>query len=460
MEIFRLIKKSIRAIRDYGLKEFAKRFFVYFDRKLRPGKYFHIVNTVDLPSSRLQQASGGQQTVDADSKAKRKTQNAKRVLFVSGEPKNATSYYRCEIPAEQLRSQGFEVDIVHEDFVSRCTTSVLRYTFVVFYRTPINKTNEEILEIARKNEIKTIFSVDDFVYRRELVEELEYTKNLFPADRERLLSRADGMMELMKQVDAGIASTEYLAGDMRRYIDGRVFVNRNGIQQTVDSGQSIANSPSTSSGQAKHQIANKSQIENLKSQKGQESGVRSQKLVMGYFSGSETHDADLEMIWPALENILGKNENVELWLGGRLNKWMEERKILRSNLAGQIKRLPFMSREKYMQVLGQIDINLFPLVDTEFNRGKSEIKFTEAALVATPTVVSPVADMARIIRDGETGMLASSVEEWEEKIQLLIDDEDLRMRIGENVREYVNENYSVEKLGKEFAEWLKAQASS
>ncbi|MBD3280650.1 glycosyltransferase [Candidatus Dojkabacteria bacterium] len=391
--MFRFIDKSYRAVRDYGFAEFLKRLFVFFDRRIRPAMYYH------MP---------GSFTASVESK--------KRILFVSGEPKNATSYYRCEIPANQLKAQGWEVDIVFEEFVDQ--VEVKNYTVVILYRTPFVVV-EGILEKAKEQGVKTVFSVDDFVYRRDLVEKLDYTKTLYPADAERLLDRADGMLELMKKVDAGIASTEYLAKDMHKYIKGEVFVNRNGIGNIVEVDERTSKN-------------------------------NSEKVVLGYFSGSETHDRDFEMIWSAVERTLRENDNVGLWLGGRI----EARKFKNGDLDSRIKQLPFMNREKYMKTLAKVDISLFPLEDTEFNRGKSEIKFLEAGQMGTPAVVSPVGDMAELIQDGENGLLASDIGEWDQKLQKLIDGVSFREEVGKNAQKYVRKNYSLERLGEAFSQFL------
>lgn len=382
----RLLRKSQRAIYNYGFIEFLKRLFVFFDRKIRRDKYFHF------------QIS--------------KINEENRILFISGEPKNATSYYRCEIPRSELELNNWYADIVYEDFTDKI--QVEKYKAIVFYRTPLADKNQRVLDSAQQNKIPVIFSIDDLVYRRDLVENLEYTKNLDEADADRLLIRADGMIDLMKKCDAGIASTEYLAQDMRKYIDGPVLVSRNSYKENYDF----------------------------------ISGTKNDEVViLGYFSGSETHDRDFELIWPAITSILDTNSKVVLWVGGRINYDFGKYK-------NRITRLPFMSREDYMKKLSQVDINLFPLEDNEFNRGKSEIKYTEAALVHVPTVASPTGDIGKIIQDGENGILAANLQEWEKKLNILIADQQLRIGIGGKAKKFVIDQYNPQKLGKELIEFL------
>jgi len=388
--VLRLIRKSIKTIRKYGFKELVRRFYVFWDRKIRPNRYYHF----EISSNK------------AD----------KRLLIITGEPRNATSYYRCEIPKAQLEKFNWPLDIVYEDRVDELDIS--EYKCVIFYRTPLTKSNAKVLETAKTKGIKTIFSVDDFVYRRDLLEKLDYTKYLDRQDAQRLMDRADGMLELMRQCDAGIASTEYLAKDMRKHIKGEVFVARNGILKSyeylLDSGSML------------HPI--------------------NSKVVLGYFSGSETHDRDLALIWPVLKQILQKYQKVELWVGGRINFDFGE-------YAKYVKRLPFMNREKFMKMKRNISINLFPLEDTEFNRGKSEIKFTESALIEVPTIASKVGDMGSIITP-QIVVLCKDSKDWYDNLEKLISDEIYRIKLGKHARKYVLENYSLQTLGQKLNDFI------
>ena len=99
--------------------------------------------------------------------------------------------------------------------------------------------------------------------------------------------------------------------------------------------------------------------------------------------------------------------------------------------------------ERYVEELHTSDIALLPLNDTEFNRAKSDLKFIEAAghgaaVLAAPTVY------AATVRDGETGMIYRSPQEFAEKLDLLIRRADLRRTLAENAYRYVAEHRLLE----------------
>ena len=60
-----------------------------------------------------------------------------------------------------------------------------------------------------------------------------------------------------------------------------------------------------------------------------------------------------------------------------------------------------------------------------------------------PTLMSPVGVNSGIIRDGQDGYLATTTAEWVEKMSRLVEDADLRQRMGQAARNTVEERYSL-----------------
>jgi glycosyltransferase involved in cell wall biosynthesis len=87
---------------------------------------------------------------------------------------------------------------------------------------------------------------------------------------------------------------------------------------------------------------------------------------------------------------------------------------------------------------------LMPVPDDAWARGKCGCKALQYMAVEVPAVCSPVGMNARLIREGENGLLASSEDEWVERLSLLINSAELRRRLGQAGRETVNNWYSAE----------------
>lgn len=102
--------------------------------------------------------------------------------------------------------------------------------------------------------------------------------------------------------------------------------------------------------------------------------------------------------------------------------------------------------------LSELDIGLMPLPDNEWTRGKCAMKGLQYMALEIPTIMSPVGVNSEIIQDGENGFLAFTTEEWVDKISILIENKELRERMGKAGRKTVERDFSVE-ANKE--KWLK-----
>jgi len=108
------------------------------------------------------------------------------------------------------------------------------------------------------------------------------------------------------------------------------------------------------------------------------------------------------------------------------------------------------NNETEIQDLSEFDIGIMPLPDDEWTNGKCGLKGLLYMALEIPAVMSPVGVNTEIIQDGENGFLAAQEEEWVEKLSRLIDDKDLRIRLGKAGRKTVVEKYSVEANKKKY----------
>ena len=108
------------------------------------------------------------------------------------------------------------------------------------------------------------------------------------------------------------------------------------------------------------------------------------------------------------------------------------------------------SKETEIQDLLQFDIGLMPLTDDVWAKGKCGFKALQYMALCIPVLASPVGVNTIIIDDHINGFLCDSTTEWEENIQTLIEDQELRKRMGEKGREKVVQHYSVESNSSNF----------
>ncbi|WP_462252252.1 glycosyltransferase family 4 protein [Ekhidna sp.] len=117
-----------------------------------------------------------------------------------------------------------------------------------------------------------------------------------------------------------------------------------------------------------------------------------------------------------------------------------------------IKGLPWKAQTEVSD-LCEIDIGIMPLPDDDWSKGKCGLKGLQYMALEIPTIMSPVGVNSDIINSGENGFLAGTTEEWVEKLSLLIEDSQLRMKVGKAGRSTVEKEYSVD-VNKD--KWLSA----
>jgi glycosyltransferase involved in cell wall biosynthesis len=92
--------------------------------------------------------------------------------------------------------------------------------------------------------------------------------------------------------------------------------------------------------------------------------------------------------------------------------------------------------------LRPFDIGIMPLPDDQWSKGKCGLKALQYMALGVPTVCSPVGVNSEIIRDGESGLLASTDDEWVEKLSGLLRSPGERARLGRAGRATVEARYS------------------
>ena len=165
------------------------------------------------------------------------------------------------------------------------------------------------------------------------------------------------------------------------------------------------------------------------------------RLTIG-FMGTYTHDDDILMVLPVLEEICRRYpEEVEFQLVGAIRQKENLERV--AELPLRIIR-PKPDEIEYplflMWFTGQVewDIAISPLIENEFNRCKSDIKFLDYCSIGAAGVFSRVPAYQSTVRPFETGILVENREEsWIEALDRLITEPDLRIEIARSAMIYL-----------------------
>lgn len=158
------------------------------------------------------------------------------------------------------------------------------------------------------------------------------------------------------------------------------------------------------------------------------------------WSGSNSHLPDLKLLIEPLKAIHEKySDTVEFhFQGGLPFDEIFEGLPIQSH--------PMVPFEEYLNLIQDInaDIAVAPLVDNQFNRGKSNLKFSQMTLMEASFVGSAVGPYLEI-DNGIEGFVAKNSSEWVKHLSALIDSESLRNKCVEGATKLVKSNYFVDK---------------
>ena len=163
------------------------------------------------------------------------------------------------------------------------------------------------------------------------------------------------------------------------------------------------------------------------------------RFVIGWI-GSPSTATFLEIVRPGLQK-LGSIVPLELKLiGGSIPE-----------IPGvNTKSIPW-SEDTETDEIANFDVGISPLAEDEFTRGKCGVKALQYMAAGVPVVASPVGVHKNIIKHGANGFLASSENDWFQYLQLLVQDTNLRVAIGQSARESVEKYYSLDIMSRRIA---------
>jgi glycosyltransferase involved in cell wall biosynthesis len=153
---------------------------------------------------------------------------------------------------------------------------------------------------------------------------------------------------------------------------------------------------------------------------------RAEKLTIGWAGGSSHHE-DFQSVIGALRQVTDHRGDIDFHSVG-----MDYGKDFGLN---RNRHTPW--RESMLEYYSGIDfdIGIAPLLDTPFTRSKSPIKAIEYNALGIPVIASNNGPYRDYVVDGVNGFLCDTEAEWVDRLNLLIEDTELRESMAVQSRE-------------------------
>lgn len=301
-----------------------------------------------------------------------------RALFVSDRT-DAPHRYRCVHACAQLRASGAVANVVSLDDPG-LPAAVDAYSVVVLFRLPWGDRVEALVERARRAGVPLVFDCDDLTFDPQ-------TSTLFP------------FRSHYTQSEWAQSYGFQLRAQRRTFDACDMFI---GSTPTLAAWAQKLGKPARSH----PNVVPDAYLRLAPLVRRARAALRPGPTI-GYFSGSNTHDADFESIVPALRRVL-ETSDARLLIGGFLDVG-----TLPAGFEHRVVRLPHLGFRVLPWAFAACDVTIAPLAAINaFTDGKSALKMFEPGVFGVPVVATPTAEMRRFIQHGASGWLADGEAAW------------------------------------------------
>lgn len=322
---------------------------------------------------------------------------------------SACTHYRAALPAIHCGGDNWTIDANPE----LTTEDVKNYDAFIFHRIPKPEwidTMEDIKDLGKK----VAWQFDD---------DPNTIPHWNPATRSVALVPPEVFNDVLELVDMILVSTPFLAQAFHRPEKTRIVPNL------------------------------------IRLDEWQGAEERKDGPVRVLWAGSLCHQKDLDILTEPILRLIGeKGDDVQFFFFGDLPEGLTTYKRITGYTVGKAvpidprhigltEHVPFRDYYATLQQLGA-DIGLAPLVDCEFNKSKSNVKWLEYSMLGAATVATSL-EPYHCIADGIEGRLVRDENGWYEAIRALIDNPSKRKAMAHYARERIRVVYSWNGPGKD-----------
>jgi glycosyltransferase involved in cell wall biosynthesis len=337
------------------------------------------------------------------------------IFIINGARNSSSEIYRTFALARVLREIGFTPLIFDlEDLQYLPAKNILACVFVRVAATPVV---QAYVSRLKKEGIKVISDFDDLVFRPSLIKKIDGIRFLTDDERRQY---AEGMLLYRAQIqlsDQIWVTTKHLVTEVKHYHHNVLQIRNYPLDESRKTAASIC--------------VNKHQAD----------------FVVGYYSGTLTHQADFGTCSKGVLRFLNKYNDTRLRIVGRfeISEFPELANCPQVELQG------LLSYSDMIRNMAECNVILAPLeIGDEFCESKSELKYFDAALVNVPIIASATGAFREAIVHQKNGFLASKNGDWFQLLDELYNDREAAKVNGLAAHRSVSDFYSAARQAGEY----------
>lgn len=311
-------------------------------------------------------------------------------LFIDGTNGTSSTPYRVFRIANGLAIEGWKVRCAKGEDLFSLLEQDIRARFVVIHRAPYWSPYIEFVNKMRASGSVIVFDVDDLIFDETVVPHIDGFRYLSEESKQGFLKGMRAYREFILNADFCTSTTSFLVNEMQKM------------------------------GKPAYRVRNAISSDNIKSFEtiGYRREGRPQPFVVGYYSGTKTHQADFAVAAPALIQFMHENSDVIFRLVGDfdLNDYPELADWQHIHRAGdlpRVTRVGLMQHDAMIRDQFSCDLIIAPLeIGNPFCEAKSELKFFEASLAQCPVIATATRTFREATQNGRLADLATTTDEW------------------------------------------------
>lgn len=172
-----------------------------------------------------------------------------------------------------------------------------------------------------------------------------------------------------------------------------------------------------------------------------------ERVVVGWIGTAKDHYKNLALLSRVFQKLIPKISTPFIFVLIGERGYQKVRELFDRVPGLAVEYVDYINPAETPRMIQGFDIGVNPLMERgEWNLARSSFKPYEYMACGVAQITSAVGEITRVVVDGVNGLLADSEEEWAEKLTRLIEDRQLRKKLGQGGQQTIREQESYEAI--------------